>query len=279
MYRFLLRPLWILSHLFVIGVVVLMVNLGFWQLRRLDERRTANAEVTSAMALPAEPHSALVPAGVAATHADVEAVKFRATTVTGTYLVDQQVLVTNRTQNGAPGYWVLTPLAVAGGDAVVINRGWIPYSYTADGSWSDFAPPSGTVTVTGAIEQTQVRVTGGIVSGPADAPDGTLRTFARVDVARLAQQVDEQLYPLFVNLRAQTPPQPESPGIPAAVPPPDLSEGPHLSYALQWFTFSAMTIVVYPLLLRRLARKRHQVEESADRPTGPDPSSDDLLPA
>ena len=76
MYRFLLRPLWILSHLFVIGVVVLMVNLGFWQLRRLDERRTANAEVTSAMALPAEPLSALVPAGVAATHADVEAVKF-----------------------------------------------------------------------------------------------------------------------------------------------------------------------------------------------------------
>ena len=32
MYRFALRPKWILSHLFVIGLAVLFVNLGFWQL-------------------------------------------------------------------------------------------------------------------------------------------------------------------------------------------------------------------------------------------------------
>lgn len=277
MYRFLLRPLWILSHLFVIGVVVLMVNLGFWQLRRLDERTSANAEVTAAMALPAQPIAALVPAGPAATHDDVESVKYRAATVTGTYLVDQQVLVTNRTQNGAPGYWVITPLQVADGVAVAINRGWIPYSYTADGSWSDFAPPAGTVTVTGAIEQTQVRSTDGIVNGPEDAPDGTLRTLARVDVARLDQQVGERLYPLYLNLVSQTPPQPESPGIPAAVPPPDLSEGPHLSYALQWFTFSAMTLIVYPLLLRRVARRRHQVDEEGSTTEPPAPEPDPLV--
>ncbi|MSX34916.1 MAG: SURF1 family protein, partial [Actinobacteria bacterium] len=43
MYRFLLKPRWILSHLFVLVVVVTMINLGFWQVNRLDERKAANA--------------------------------------------------------------------------------------------------------------------------------------------------------------------------------------------------------------------------------------------
>ena len=262
MYRFLLKPLWILSHLFVIGVVVLMVNLGFWQLQRLDERKSFNAEMRAAVDQPAQPIASLLPAGVAATRDEVESVKYRSVSASGSYLVDQQVLVTNRTQNSAPGYWVLTPLDLGDGTALVVNRGWIPYSYTADGSWSDFAPPTGRVSITGSIEQPQVRVTGGVISGPADATEGRLRTLARVDVARLGQQVDEKLLPLFVNLQTQTPPQPEALAIPAPVPPPDLSdEGPHLSYAMQWFIFSAMTLVVYPLLLRRVARRRHEIDE------------------
>ena len=262
MYRFLLKPLWILSHLFVIGVVVLMVNLGFWQLHRLDERKAFNAEMRAAIDQPAQPIASLLPAGVDATHDEVESVKYRSVSASGNYLVDQQVLVTNRTQNSAPGYWVLTPLDLGDGTALVVNRGWIPYSYTADGSWADFAPPTGRVSITGSIEQPQVRVTGGVISGPADAAEGELRTLARVDVARLDQQVDEKLLPLFVNLQTQTPPQPEALAIPAPVPPPDLSdEGPHLSYAMQWFIFSAMTLVVYPLLLRRVARRRHEIKE------------------
>jgi surfeit locus 1 family protein len=262
-YRFLLKPLWILSHLFVLGVVVLMVNLGFWQLHRLDERKSFNAEMRAAIDQPAQPIGVLLPAGVDATHDEVESVKYRSVSASGTYLADQQVLVTNRTQNSAPGYWVLTPLDLGNGTALVVNRGWIPYSYTADGSWSDFAPPSGRVSIIGSIEQPQVRATGGVISGPADAAEGRLRTLARVDVARLAQQVDQQLLPLFVNLQTQTPPQPEALAIPAPVPPPDISdEGPHLSYAMQWFIFSAMTLVVYVLLVRRLARRRHEIDES-----------------
>jgi surfeit locus 1 family protein len=262
-YRFLLKPRWILSHLFVLSMVVLMVSLGFWQLRRLDERQTFNAALKSAAAQPAEPISTLLPTGVDATRDQVETVKYRSASATGRYLADQQVLVTNRTQNSAPGYWVLTPLDLGDGTALVVNRGWIPYGYTADGSWADFAPPTGQVSITGAIEQPQVR-SSGIVGGPQDRAEGTLKTFARADVARLAQQVDEKLLPLYVNLQTQAPAQPDSPGLPAVLPPADFSdEGPHFSYAMQWFMFSAMTLIVYPLLLRRLARRRHQVEESA----------------
>lgn len=262
MYRFLLKPLWILSHLFVLSMVVLMVNLGLWQLHRLDERRSFNAEMRSAIALPAEPIAELVPSGAGATREEVEAVTYRSTSASGRYLVDQQVLVTNRTRDSAPGYWVLTPLDLGDGTALVVNRGWIPYGYTEDGSWEDFAPPTGEVTITGSIEQPQVRSTG-IVNGPQDPADGTLRTLARVDVARLDQQVEERLLPLYVNLQVQSPPQPDPSGLPATVMPPDVSdEGPHLSYAVQWFTFATMTLIVYPLLLRRVARRRHQIDES-----------------
>ena len=50
MYRFLLKPRWILSHLFVAACVIAFINLGLWQLRRLDERKATNAEVAAAEA-------------------------------------------------------------------------------------------------------------------------------------------------------------------------------------------------------------------------------------
>ena len=104
-----------------------------------------------------EPVSALLPAGPDSTAADVDAVQYRSVVVTGTYRTEQQVLVQNHTNGGAPGYWVLTPLVQADGTAVVINRGWVPFSYTEDGPWTDFDPPSGTVSVSGMVQKPQVR--------------------------------------------------------------------------------------------------------------------------
>ena len=263
MYRFLLRPLWILSHLFVLACVVAFVNLGLWQLRRLDERKAYNAQVRAAEAVPAEPVSALLPAGPDSTAADVDAVEYRSVVVTGTYRTDQEVLVQNHTNGGAPGYWVLTPLVQADGTAVVINRGWVPFSYTEDGSWTDFDPPAGTVSVSGMVQKPQVRSTG-LVSGPKDADQGVLRALARVDVGRLQQQVDERLLPIYVDLIAQQPAQAGT--LPEPLPAPELSEGPHLNYAGQWFIFALLTCIVYPLLLRRVARRRLEgdPDESSD---------------
>ncbi|MGA1569742.1 MAG: SURF1 family cytochrome oxidase biogenesis protein, partial [Ilumatobacteraceae bacterium] len=45
MYRFALTPRWIAFHLVIAAAAVAMVNLGLWQLRRLDERRDFNATV------------------------------------------------------------------------------------------------------------------------------------------------------------------------------------------------------------------------------------------
>lgn len=252
MYWFLLKPRWILSHIFIIVVVVTMVNLGFWQLVRLDERKTQNAEVTAAMREPEVPITSLLSDGTASTPDQIDAATYRAVFLSGTYRVDEQVLINNRTNDGAPGFWVVTPLVLSDGTAVAINRGWIPFTYTADGPWGDFAPPEGTVSVRGLIRPSQVRETDGLVASPKDAATGTLRALARVDVGRLSQQSAEQLWPVYINLDAQDPPF----GVlPVPTPPPELSEGTHLGYALQWFAFSLLTIIVYPLLLRRHARR------------------------
>jgi cytochrome oxidase assembly protein ShyY1 len=279
-YRFLLKPGWILSHIFVLACVVAFVNLGIWQLRRLDERTTYNAEVAAAEALPPELVATLLPDGAASTAEQVDAVVYRTVQVTGTYALDQQVLVQNRTNGGAPGFWVLTPLVQADGTAVVINRGWVPINYTVEGPWTDFDPPTGTVSVLGMLQVPQVRPTSGLITGPSDAADGVLRSLARVDVPRLQQQVDEQLLPIYVNHQAQEPAQVGP--IPEPLPKPELSEGPHLNYAGQWFIFALLTCIVYPLLLRRVARRRltddpgadSDVVELADPPTAPGPGPD-----
>ncbi len=253
MYRFLLKPRWILTLLFGIACVVAFVCLGIWQLRRLDERKADNAEIRAAEQLDPAYIGDLLPAGADSTPEQVEAVRYRTVQVTGTYAVDQQVLVQNRTNGGAPGYWVLTPLVQADGTAVVINRGWIPFNYTEDGPWTDFDPPTGTVSVIGMAQDPQVRGNG-LVAGPADADQGVLRSLSRVDIERLQQQVDERLVPMYVDLRGQDPAQAGS--IPEALPPPELDEGPHLSYAGQWFIFAILTVIFLPLFIRWTARRR-----------------------
>jgi surfeit locus 1 family protein len=260
-YRFLLKPRWILSHLFVFLVVAIMINFGLWQLDRLDERKSENAIVTKAMDKQAEPLSTVLPEGASSTSEQVKAAEYQPVYVSGVYRPDEQVLVNNRTNNGSPGYWVVTPLVLADGTAVAINRGWIPFSYTEDGSWDDFAPPNGTVVVQGLLRQSQVRESNGLVSSPKDSEVGTLRTLARLDVGRLAQQIDERLIPGYISLRAQDPPQID---LPVPVPLPELSQGPHLGYAMQWFAFSLLTIIVYPLLLRRYAHRRQMDGDDAE---------------
>ena len=111
-----------------------------------------------------------------------------------------------------------------------------------------FAPPAGNVLVVGALSSTQTR--GRL--GPTDPGEGTLDTLARADLERLQQQVDYDLYPAYIRLSNQDPAQ--TGDLPLPLGPNDVDAGPHLGYAFQWFSFSLIAIVGYPLVLRRVAR-------------------------
>lgn len=267
MWSFLWKPGWILTHLLVLVVVVLMATAGLWQLQRLDERKAYNATVSARQDELAVTVTELLPGGPDATAGQAEAVAFRAVELSGTYRADEQVLVRNRTSDSMPGYWVITPLVLADGDAVAVNRGWVPFATTDvdGGNWADFAPPTGVVQVRGMAREGQVR-DDGPVGGPQDAAEGRLATLSRVDLGRLGRQVSAPLYPVYVDLVNQVP----APGqLPVPVPEPELSEGPHLNYAGQWFIFTALTIVVYPLLLRRVARSKAREAAAAASAGGP----------
>jgi surfeit locus 1 family protein len=237
-FSFARRPKWIAGHLLAILGIVVFVNMAFWQLRRLDERRTFNALVDSRANPPAEE---LPPA--AAARADPEELDWLLVEVTGTYIPEDEVILQARSLDGISGHNVLTPLLVDG-QAVIVDRGWVPID-AKDPPVAGAEPAGGTVTVTGVLRKTEVRGT----FGPTDPATGTLTRISRVDVARLQQQTDVTLYPMWIQLTGQDP----EVTAPIPQPLPTLSEGPHLGYAVQWFLFTAVVIVGYPILLWRTA--------------------------
>ncbi|CAN5132597.1 SURF1 family protein [soil metagenome] len=258
-YHFALRPRWLLSHLVVALAVALMVALGVWQLRRLDDRRDLNASIRSRQAVAVEDVAGIVSPEAGPDQAD--AVVYRRATASGTYNHDSEILVRNRTLDGRPGAWVLTPLVASDGTAVVVNRGWIPTQGVPDGVPFEARAPTGRVEVHGLLLASQERGS----FGPTDPAEGVLDTLARADLGRLEQQVPFDLYPVYLQLESADPaPAP----IPELLPGPELSEGPHLGYAAQWFIFSLIAAVGYPLILRRTAQSGGGAGGSSRPPDG-----------
>jgi surfeit locus 1 family protein len=251
------------SHLFVLVCVVAFVRLGFWQLDRHADRQERNDLIAARQSEPVRPLGEVIELDADAD--EIDAAVHRRVSVTGTWRADEEVLIRNRTFQGAPGSWVVTPLVLPDGSAVAVNRGWVPVTAGSDGDPSSYAPATGTVTVTGLIARSDQRA--GL--GAVDPATGQLRDLARVDVGRIAQQLDERLYPVYVTLRHADAATGE---LPLPVPPAELDDGPHLGYAGQWFIFATLTCIVYPLLLRRTARHRGAEHDSSDPPgAGPDP--------
>lgn len=255
-YRFALRPRWVLSHVLVAVLVVLMVSLGFWQLRRLDERRARNDLVSVRSEEPTASLPAVV--DVDGSPDDAAAVRFRRVEASGSFEPGSDVLVRNRTFRGQPGSWLLAVLRLDDGDAVIVNRGWVPVTGEQEPPAGALAP-AGPVTVIGLLETTQERGR----FGSTDPADGRLQRVARVDVGRLARQIDGEVHPVWIQLEEQ---RPGSGDLPIPVEPPEQSEGNHFSYAVQWFIFSTIALVGYPLVLRRVARRSDDPPAEGDPP-------------
>jgi cytochrome oxidase assembly protein ShyY1 len=263
---FLLKPRWLVLTVLVVVATVAMVLAGFWQLRRLDERRDRNAVIEARTAAPAAPAEEALDTGQSLDEAGA-GVEWRALTATGTYDAERGVLVRNRSLDGAPGYHVVTPLVLGDGTALLVNRGWIPLAPVAGQSPEAPPPSTGEVAVVGRARAAQER--GAL--GPRDPADGVLAEVARVDIARLARQLPYPVLPAYVELTGQTP-APSSP-LPRLIPPPKLGEGPHLAYAVQWFTFASLAVIGWVVLVRREVlsdQRAHERERVAGDETGPD---------
>jgi cytochrome oxidase assembly protein ShyY1 len=234
----------LVGHLIVLGIAALFIRLGFWQLDRLAEVRAANATIESRQAAAPVPLDSLVTAEGGGPERSI----YRRATVTGTYDAGHEVAVRFRSLRDQPGSWVLTPLVTPTGTAVLVNRGWVPGSDPNAPLPASSRPPDGTVTVTGTVLSPEAE------GGTSPEPSGGVLGVTRIDVGAIGRDLPYPLFPVYLRLQLQRPDQ--ASGAPVPVPAPALGEGPHLSYAIQWFLFTAVGLIGWPLLIRRGARER-----------------------
>jgi cytochrome oxidase assembly protein ShyY1 len=229
----------------VIVVAVVCVRLGFWQLDRLEGRRYYNDLFRRGMqAAPANLEQVL-------SSADGATLIDRRVVAEGRYDPAREMILYGRTLDDRPGNDVLTPLVLADGRAVIVDRGWVPFEMDTP-PVADAAPPGGDVRVEGLLAPNEP---GG--SDNAGEVGGAASTFTTVDLRSIGAQLPYELVPWYVKLQTQTPAQPEG-GLPIAEPPPELTNGPHLGYAIQWFSFATIAVVGWGVLVRRevLDRRR-----------------------
>lgn len=253
MYRFLFRPRWLGFHLLVVAAIVAMINLGFWQLRRLDARQSFNAVVEARYDEPTVPLDRLVPAGAEPGDPALDEVEWRPVTAAGTYLSDEAFFVVNRSQGGRAGRNAVVPLRLDDGRILLVNRGFVPLATVVP------EVPGDEVTLVGRIRTSQDRSLGQL----ADPSDGDLEEVQRVDIPRLAAQLPGAVVPVYVDLVRSEPA--ESGPYPEPVAAPDLGEGNHLAYAVQWFVFAVAVAVGWVLAVRRSVRYRGP-SQSAQQP-------------
>jgi len=153
----------------------------------------------------------------------------------------------------------VTPLETDDGELVAINRGWVPRLWVAGSDERDATAPTGRVELAGRIFAS---VDGGRVGGEP-TPAGP--ELSRLDLDAAEQALGVELAERWVQLEDDTVPFGE---LPVPVPPPSLDEGPHLSYAFQWFMFATGTVVAYWLILRRRRREADLVLDP-DEPARP----------
>jgi surfeit locus 1 family protein len=223
---------WILSIL-AISFAAIFVSLGFWQLRRLSARRQANVLIAARRFTPEVGLDSLPP--------DTSAAHFRRVRIRGVYDYANEIVYTLRGRNGSPGVNILTPIRRGGSDtAVLVNRGWV---YSPDGVTIDTKPwrEADSVDANGFVEVFPTR-------GPFDALNPARpRSMRRLDRAAIRQLFPYPIADYYVVLTDSA----RTGSGPPRVEPAPLDEGPHRNYAIQWFSFAAISIGGLVIFLRR----------------------------
>ena len=224
--------------LFAVLAAALFARLGIWQLHRLAERRARNALVVSRL------DSVEVP--LAKLPRDTAQSRFRRVRFVGVPDYAQELILAARTHNGAPGVDLITPIRVVGNDtAVLLNRGWV-YSPDAASIYEDRWREHDSVFV-GYAETMPTE--GGVPyrSRP--------HTITRLTMATARAALPYPVFPFYVVEMGDTT---VAAGRPERVGVPPLDEGPHKSYAIQWFFFALVALVGAAIVVSNARRPKNQ---------------------
>jgi len=249
-YRFLLTPRWLGLAALTLVMAGVMVLLGNWQLDRYRTRSAINDRIDAAAEAAPAPLPAVLPAPTGTAGAPGPAPPATAAwsrvQISGRYDPSHEILARSRTVAGRVGIEVVTPLVLADGSAVLVDRGWIPPAPGGAAAIPEVPPaPAGDVTVVGRVHLSESR------PGPLDHRERFI-TVRRIAVPQLAAELPYPVYGAYVMLDSQTPA-----ADPALVPVPSRRENAWQNggYVVQWWLLAGLTLVGYVWLARREARE------------------------
>jgi cytochrome oxidase assembly protein ShyY1 len=227
--RFMFSRRW---ALFAVTVVVLAYGcylLGQWQFHRLHDRESTNVTTRTNLAASPVPVAEVLRPGRAPQVSD----EWRRVTATGRYLADRSVVIRYQTRDGASGVDIVTPLQTSGRTSgralLLVDRGWMKTENVGADQVDAPAPPAGEVTVVGWVRSDAT-------GDAATVTDGSARAISSEEIAR---QLDGPVYGGFVDAATETPAAATA-LVHAELP--DLGNGPHFFYGLQWWFFGVLAV-------------------------------------
>jgi len=218
-----LRRLDLAAAILALAVAAFFVRLGVWQLNRLADRRARNIEIRAA--------HALAPVELPLHRVEPEALRDRRAHARGVYDYAHERVWKGRTYDDAPGVALLTPLRLSDGSAVFVDRGWVPSSDAVH------------VDATRYREGDSADVMGLALPAPRDRGDvnpAALKDSLPYTTLAIVLQLDDTAAPYPTGLKRWRPPA--------------LDNGPHLSYAIQWFSFATIVVVGVVVLLWKTSK-------------------------
>ncbi len=246
---FLLSRRWILLAVAVVLLSALAWRLGEWQFHRLEDRKERNATTLRNEDAAPVPVTDVLSVGRSVARED----EWRVVTATGTYDTAETVVVRYRTREGESGVDVVVPLVLEAGASVLVDRGWLLTANVGATTPDDVpAPPAGRVTVTGWVR----------ADAEGDSTVVTDRSTRAISSVAISDALDRELLGGFLDLRSEDPP-PAEPLLAAELP--DLGNGPHFFYGLQWWFFALLAVGGYVYLAYDEWRRRRSPQPEAAR--------------
>jgi cytochrome oxidase assembly protein ShyY1 len=236
---------WALLIIFVAVLGIVFVNLGEWQLDRLAQRRERNATTIANEQMPIRPYEQVF------TRPIIDADQWQRVEARGTFDREDQFVVRYRSNGEADGYEVVTPLRTATG-TVLVDRGFIPLVRGAQIPSAAPAPPTGEVTVVGHVRRNE--------RGRRAATTPVNNQMRLINSDAIAATLPYPVSPGYIGLLTV---QPEQQGGFQPIKLPELSEGPHFWYAVQWFMFTAVGVAGIVVFIRGDLRARREDREDA----------------
>jgi cytochrome oxidase assembly protein ShyY1 len=229
-WRFVLTPRWLGYVAMAVVFAIVCCMLGAWQFQRRAEARAAIDVVEANYDEKPRPVHEVLPT----LDGYEPSQQWTPVLLRGQYLEDEELLARNRPLGGQPGFEVLTPLQLDDGTVFIVDRGWVPVGSRQDTPDAVPAPPEGEVTVVARLRAGEPMLPG------RTAPAGT-NQIATVHLEEVAERLDLPTYTGAYGLLASEEPAPAEAPIATVKPEPD--EGPHLSYALQWYVFALIGFI------------------------------------